>query len=281
MAEQIPREQFSAWANIPARVLFDREISDRAKLLYGLISCMSNSYGFAFAKNSTLMRYLNVEERSLQRTLKQLLDSGVIGDVITFRAVLGNAGPEGWSVDEGTWFFDKNKAALGALSDMGIHKVDLIQYLLGQKVIETTAKVVTLNKRDSEGNLIGVDDNALCILRMSGGALGTMAASWTIYGNECQSTCLYGTKGIMLIYNEASAPITVSDLEGNTTSYNLDVPHNGTGVIDEFVDALVHDREPEVSGREALTVMRTIFASINSSNISRTVAVNSDFVTHF
>ena len=147
----------------------------------------------------------NMRFDPVHRRAKQLLDSGVIGDVITFRAVLGNAGPEGWSVDEGTWFFDKNKAALGALSDMGIHKVDLIQYLLGQKVIETTAKVVTLNKRDSEGNLIGVDDNALCILRMSGGALGTMAASWTIYGNECQSTCLYGTKGIMLIYNEASA----------------------------------------------------------------------------
>ena len=137
----------------------------------------------------------NMRFDPVHRRAKQLLDSGVIGDVITFRAVLGNAGPEGWSVDEGTWFFDKNKAALGALSDMGIHKVDLIQYLLGQKVIETTAKVVTLNKRDSEGNLIGVDDNALCILRMSGGALGTMAASWTIYGNECQSTCLYGTKG--------------------------------------------------------------------------------------
>ena len=118
-------------------------------------------------------------------------------------------------------------------------------------------------------------------LVVSGGALGTMAASWTIYGNECQSTCLYGTKGIMLIYSEPSSPIIVSDMEGNRTSYNLDVPHNGTGVIDEFVDALVHDREPEVSGREALTVMRTIFASINSSNISRTVAVNSDFVTHF
>ena len=99
----------------------------------------------------------NMRFDPVHRRAKQLLDSGVIGDVITFRAVLGNAGPEGWSVDEGTWFFDKNKAALGALSDMGIHKVDLIQYLLGQKVIETTAKVVTLNKRDSEGNLIGVD----------------------------------------------------------------------------------------------------------------------------
>ena len=103
----------------------------------------------------------NMRFDPVHRRAKQLLDRGVIGDVITFRAVLGNAGPEGWSVDEGTWFFDKNKAALGALSDMGIHKVDLLQYLLGQKVIETTAKVVTLNKRDSEGQLIGVDDNAL------------------------------------------------------------------------------------------------------------------------
>ena len=103
----------------------------------------------------------NMRFDPVHRRAKQLLDRGVIGDVITFRAVLGNAGPEGWSVDEGTWFFDKNKAALGALSDMGIHKVDLIQYLLGQKVIETTAKVVTLNKRDNEGQLIGVDDNAL------------------------------------------------------------------------------------------------------------------------
>ena len=158
----------------------------------------------------------NMRFDPVHRRAKQLLDRGVIGDVITFRAVLGNAGPEGWSVDEGTWFFDKNKAALGALS-----------------------------------------------------------------GHECQSTCLYGTKGIMLIYSEPSSPIIVSDMEGNRTSYNLDVPHNGTGVIDEFVDALVNDRQPEVSGREALTVMRSIFASIKSSNISRTVAVNSDFVTHF
>ena len=223
----------------------------------------------------------NMRFDPVHRRAKELLREGVIGDIITFRTTIGNAGPEGWSPDRDAWFFDKDKAAMGALSDLGIHKLDLLQYLTGQTVIETTAKVMTLNKRDDNGHLIGVDDNALCILRMNGGAVGTMAASWTVYGKECNSTCIYGTKGIMLIYNEASAPITVSDLEGNTTSYNLDVPHNGTGVIDEFVDALVHDREPEVSGREALTVMRTIFASINSSNISRTVAVNSDFVTHF
>ena len=64
-----------------------------------------------------------------------------------------------------------------------------------------------------------MDDNALCILKMSGGALGTMAASWTVYGHECQSTVLYGTKGLMMIYSEPSAPIIINDLEGNRTRF--------------------------------------------------------------
>ncbi|MEI3128666.1 MAG: hypothetical protein V8T09_05680 [Oscillospiraceae bacterium] len=125
-----------------------------------------------------------------------------------------------------------------------------------------------------------MDDNALCILKMSGGALGTMAASWTVYGHECQSTVLYGTKGLMMIYSEPSAPIIINDLEGNRTSFAFETTSHNSGVIDEFVDALVHDREPEVSGKEALTTMRTIFGSIRSSDIARPVAVNTDFVTH-
>ena len=162
-----------------------------------------------------------------------------------------------------------------------LDKVDLLQYLTGQKVIETTAKVMTLNKHTATGAPITVDDNALCILRMSGGAVGTLAASWTVYGHECQSTCLYGTKGIMLIYNNnnPAAPIEVRNLDGTSTTYNIP-PETNSGVIDEFVDALVHDREPEVSGKEALTTMRTIFGSIRSSDIARPVAVNTDFVTH-
>ena len=154
----------------------------------------------------------------------------------------------------------------------GQHPLDLMEFALPQ--------VVTRNKRDAEGKLISVDDNALCILKMSGGALGTMAASWTVYGHECQSTVLYGTRGLMMIYSEPSAPIIVSDLEGNRTSFAFDTTSEKSGVIDEFVDALVHDRDPEVSGKEALTTMRTIFGSIRSSDIARPVAVNTDFVTH-
>ena len=52
------------------------------------------------------------------------------------------------------------------------------------------------------GWLNGVDDNAICIYRMSGGAIGTMTASWTYYGAEDNSTVLYGTKGILRIYDD-------------------------------------------------------------------------------
>ena len=225
---------------------------------------------------------LDVNKSKSYRKAKELLDGGIIGDIITFRTTMGNAGPENWSMEAGsTWFFDKQKAAMGALSDLGIHKVDLLQYLTGQKVIETTAKVMTLNKHTATGAPITVDDNALCILRMSGGAVGTLAASWTVYGHECQSTCLYGTKGIMLIYNNnnPAAPIEVRNLDGTSTTYNIP-PETNSGVIDEFVAALEQNREPEVSGREALSTMRAIFGSIKSSEIGRTVSVNDSYVNH-
>ena len=86
---------------------------------------------------------------------------------------------------------------------------------------------------------------------------------------------------IMLIYNnnKPAAPIEVRNLDGTSTTYNIP-PETNSGVIDEFVDALEHDREPEVSGREALSTMRAIFGSIKSSEIGRTVSVNDSYVNH-
>ena len=125
---------------------------------------------------------------------KQMLENGIIGKVVTFRTTFGHGGPETWSVDPGknTWFFDRKNAVMGAMADLGIHKTDLIQYLLSQTVVETTAKLLTLDKRGSDGKLIGVDDNAFCIYKMSDGCVGTMTASWTYYGAEDNSTILYG-----------------------------------------------------------------------------------------
>ena len=60
---------------------------------------------------------------------KRMISEGKIGDVLSFRSTFGHGGPETWSVDpgNGSWFFDKNRSAMGVIADLGIHKIDLIQ----------------------------------------------------------------------------------------------------------------------------------------------------------
>ena len=211
---------------------------------------------------------------------RKLIVDGLIGDIVTFRTTFGHGGPETWSVDPGlnTWFFDKTRAAMGAMADLGIHKTDLIQFLTGQQVIRTTARVTTLDKKDADGNLISVDDNAICIYEMSGGAFGTMTASWTYYGAEDNSTVLYGTKGIMRIYDDPAISIKVILADGGKISYDVEAIQTNdnqtkSGVIDLWMESLVNHKAPEISGESALAAMRAVFASIESSETGRAVDI--------
>ena len=211
---------------------------------------------------------------------RSLIESDLIGDIVTFRTTFGHGGPETWSVDPGknTWFFDKSKAAMGAMADLGIHKTDLIQFLTGQRVVRTTAKVTTLDKRDANGNLIGVDDNAFCIYEMSGGTVGTMTASWTYYGPEDNSTVLYGTKGIMRIYDDPAYAIQVHLSDGGKIYYDVEAIQTNdnqtkSGVIDLWMESLVQNKAPEISGISALAAMRAVFASIRSSETGMAVEI--------
>ena len=211
---------------------------------------------------------------------RKLIVDGLIGDIVTFRTTFGHGGPETWSVDPGlnTWFFDKTRAAMGAMADLGIHKTDLIHFLTGQQVVRTTARVTTLDKKDADGNLISVDDNAVCIYELSGGAFGTMTASWTYYGAEDNSTVLYGTKGIMRIYDDPAISIKVILADGGKISYDVEAIQTNdnqtkSGVIDLWMESLVNHKAPEISGESALAAMRAVFASIQSSETGKAVDI--------
>ena len=212
---------------------------------------------------------------------KQLLDQGEIGKLVSFRTTFGHGGPETWSIDPGAnvWFFDKSKAAMGAMADLGIHKTDLIQFLCDSYVTNVTAKVVTLDKKYADGSLIGVDDNAFCIYEMASGVVGTMSASWTYYGAEDNSTILYGTDGIMRIYDDPAHSIVIIKKSGERYMYDVEAIQTNdnqtkSGVIDLWMDCLVHDKAPEISGESALYAMRAVFGAMESSQTGKCVAVN-------
>lgn len=212
---------------------------------------------------------------------KELIEGGAVGDVISFRTAFRHGGPETWSVDSGaaTWFFDKKRAAMGAMADLGVHKTDLISYLIGQKVAEVTARLYTLDKRFSDGSPITVDDNAICIYRMDGGAAGSMTASWTDYGPEDNSTVIYGTKGVLRIYDDPAHALILHEKGGETRYFEVEgIQTNDkqekSGVIDLFVDSVLGRSDQCITGESVLSAMRAVFAAIESSETGHSVLVN-------
>ena len=130
---------------------------------------------------------------------RDLIRKGAIGKPITFATSFRHGGPETWSVDPGagTWFFDRKRAVMGAMADLGIHKTDLIQFLLGQTIVEVSAKLSTLDKRYADGSLIGVDRGVrieygknLTGIRVEADSSGAVTAVRPI-GENADGTSLY------------------------------------------------------------------------------------------
>ena len=228
----------------------------------------------------TLMIGQNQRLAAAHVKAKELLDSGAIGRVITFTTAFRHGGPETWTVDPGNnWFFDKKRAVMGAMADLGIHKTDLIQFLTGQTVTEVQACLGTLDKKYADGTPIGVDDNAVCIYRLSGGAIGTMTASWTDYCGEDNSTVLFGTEGVLRIYEDPAHSVVLQRRGGETEYFDVDAIQTNdaqtrSGVIDMFVEHLLDPSRPYISGESVLTAMRAVFGALESSETGRAVRVN-------
>ncbi len=203
---------------------------------------------------------------------KEIIDSEIIGNVISFRTVFSHKGPETWAIDKsrGTWFFKKEIAGMGVTADLGIHKVDLLRWLINDDFVEINASISTLDKKYSDGTAIQVKDNAFCILKSVRGIMGTMTASWTNYGEEENSTVIYCTGGTIELFCDNDHQICVRTKEGNCSyfdSENIQTNDRQTnsGVIDSFIGSIEKGTQPEVSGYDGRESVRVILACCESA----------------
>lgn len=215
---------------------------------------------------------------------RELVENGEIGRVICFETHFGHPGPEGWTGEKDSWFFDKKIAAFGAMADLGVHKTDLLHYLLGEPITEVIADICTLDKTFPDGSPITVDDNAFCLYRTASGVSGTMHVSWTFYGEENNSTILYGTKGVIRCYNDSKYSLVVERKDGGKVFYQLDQltsnrdqnsgGRTNTGVIDAFVHSIQTGTPPPITGEDAARVMKVILAAEQSAQSRQKVMIN-------
>jgi UDP-N-acetylglucosamine 3-dehydrogenase len=203
---------------------------------------------------------------------KQILRSGVIGDVVSFRTTFAHGGPEGWSIEGADgWFFDKAQAFVGSMGDLGVHKADLLLWLLDQDIVEVSAFVEQIAK--PFGN---VDDNAVCILRVKSGAIGTLVASWSHSPGEDQSTAIYGTKGIMRIASDPTYPVVVNLSTGENQFYQTGRMQTNdaggqteSGVIRAFIASVTSGTPPEIDGEQGRRALAVILACLDSAKNGR------------
>jgi len=203
---------------------------------------------------------------------KEVLLTGEMGRVISFRTAFGHGGPEGWSIDGAeSWFFRKEDAYVGAMGDLGVHKADLIRWMLDDEVVEVSAFVENLDKEEST-----VDDNAVCLLRMSKGAIGTLTASWTYYKGEDNSTVLYCENGVIKIGTDPVDQVIVEKRDGQVERYNVGAiatndAQVGSGVISAFVGAIVNGTTPSITGEDGLKSLQVILACMEAAATKKNV----------
>ncbi|KIL49488.1 Gfo/Idh/MocA family protein [Jeotgalibacillus soli] len=207
---------------------------------------------------------------------REYIKSGKLGKIYSFRTAFGHGGPEGWSADgRDSWFFDKERAFIGAMGDLGVHKSDLIRFIFDQDVIEVGGFVDTLAKENTD-----VDDNAVCVVKLADGAIGTLTASWSYKKFEDNSTIIYGEKGVLRLEDDEDYSFIFYPIDGKPEKVdagkiqsNDEGGQTNSGVIDEFIDSILSKRQPAVTGEEGKKALEIVIAALESSETKKIISI--------
>jgi len=192
--------------------------------------------------------------------VKQVLESGLLGDIISFDLREGVVFQ--WPVVSDFMF--RRETGGGVLADIGVHALDMLLWWLGgYESVEYYD--------DAMG---GVEADCEIHLRLQNGATGVVELSRT---RNLRNTCiLYGERGVL----EAGTNLTGFDPFVCLKAKHGDVVLSGRAMrdglteitlldvfrrqLDDFVDAIVNHREPLVPGQEGRRSVELIEACYTS-----------------
>jgi predicted dehydrogenase len=124
---------------------------------------------------------------------------GRLGEPYMARVRFAHMGPiPGWAKTD--WFYKPKLAGGGAMLDMAIHAIDLLQWYLGP-ITAVQAKVATLRKK------IAVDDNAVMLMEFGGRCLAYIEAGWTSKSGYCGVELMGDNGAITVDYSTGTSTL--------------------------------------------------------------------------
>jgi predicted dehydrogenase len=170
-------------------------------------------------------------------------------------------------------FCDPNVSG-GMIADMGIHDFDLGRMFMGE-VKSVCAIGGTLAYPELKP--IGDIDNAVVNMVFENGALGVVVLSRNaVFGYDIRGE-IWGTKGSLQIGYFRQTPILVMTKEGITHDvvpyFTQRFEKAYIAQIQDFVDNVLQDRRPSVTGADGIAAMRVSLAATASLKENRPVEV--------
>jgi predicted dehydrogenase len=130
----------------------------------------------------------------------ETIERGGIGRVLWVRSREAHGGPHA------PHFWDVRQTGGGAMNDMGCHCIEAARYFFGKqdRIVEVLAWGANLvHRKKTRG-----EDNALLLMRMSGGGLAQAELSWTTRGGLDLRNEVHGSEGSIFTDVTRSTPIT-------------------------------------------------------------------------
>jgi predicted dehydrogenase len=168
--------------------------------------------------------------------LRDQMKRGSFGKLTRIRYITAHGGAlnAGASNPDLAWMSDPAQAAGGAFFDLGVHALDAIMWLAGEKVVSATAAVGRAKERQGGGDL---DDYGEGLVRFESGAIGSMAGA-SVDVEQPVRCIISGTEGHAHVVNQKLyfRSSRVPGADGKAPFSEL--PPDRPLAFDIFIDAL-------------------------------------------
>jgi predicted dehydrogenase len=212
--------------------------------------------------------------------LKQLLDDGVLGRPVLFKQSEKHDGPHA------AHFWDVDRSGGGVAMDMGCHAIQFFRWLNANNPVKSV--YAQMNTSVHAAKTRG-EDNAIIILEFDNGVVALAEESWTKLGGMDDRAEIHGSEGVA--YADVLHGNSIPTYSAKGVGYAVEKAGNTVGwsyvmyeeiwnygfpqEFQHFVDCVLHDRQPLVTGADGKAVLEILFAAYESAGAGRKILLPS------
>ena len=216
------------------------------------------------------------------QTARELIDGGIIGEPVSFRAAMITRGHELWHPNPDFYY----QAGVGPMFDMGPYYVTAIAALLGPvarvtSLARATFPERTITSQPRYGETISVETptHIVANLELTNGVIGSLLTTFDLWDPDHATLVVYGTEGTLRLPdpNTFGGPIQRYDPRTETwedlpISRGYTENSRGLGVAD-LARALRSGGTPRASGELARHVLDVMHAALESAEQGRSITM--------